>query len=107
MTIFTVHRLGSRTRLVPERFCWTGLLFGPLALALGGAWASALILLLAWWAALHSGFPAIASALPVATGLFGFDWERLELRLGGWVAEGVVAGQGRDHARLRLLDRMA
>ena len=105
MTIFTVHRLGGRIRLVPERFCWSGLLFGPFSLAIGGAWATALLLVLAWWAALHWQVRLVAWALPIATGLFGFDWRRLELRLGGWVPSGVVAGHGRDDALLRLLDR--
>ena len=107
MTLFTVHRFGGRIRLVPERFCWTGLVFGPLALAIGGAWASALLLVLAWWGALHWHLPVVAWTLPVATGLFGFDWKRLELRLGGWIDDGVVAGKGRDHALLRLFDRPA
>ncbi len=107
MTIFTVHRLGSRIRLVPDRFCWTGFLFGPLALAIGGAWLGALLLLLSWWAAIHWNLPLIAATLPVATGLFGFDWKRFELRLGGWIADGVIAGQGRDHALLRLIERAA
>ncbi len=107
MTLFSVHRAGDRVRLVPDRFSLPALLFGPLALAVAGAWLGALLLVAAWMLALRFGLVVLYWGLPALAGLFASDWRRFELGLGGWRADGVVAGLGADHAALRLADQDA
>ena len=106
MTVFTVHRGGrAGPLLVPDRFSWAGLLFGPLFLAAAGAWLGFLLYVAAELAMFRFGAPSLVLVLHAATALSGHDWRRFELRLGGWTEDGIVVGAGRDHALLRLAER--
>ncbi len=113
MRVYTAHRRGGRLALVPEGGSLGALLFGPLWLALHGAWLAALAsaiveLALGRAAALHPGGPwpvALLAGVTAAIGMFGQDLRRLELAAGGYAPFGLVAGRFVDDARLRLADR--
>ena len=105
MRIYTAHlRAGRGPVLVREGFSWGAFLFGPLWLAVKGAWVAAALALAALVLAGTTPFGPVAGfALFFLLGLFGNDFRRWSLRLGQFTLEQVVAGRSRDEAMLRLL----
>ena len=94
--------------LVPEGFSWGACIFGPLWLAIVGAWIAAAGLLLVWvllLAFVHGPLRApLELVLAVATGLFGQDLRRLALDWRGYGMAQVIAGRDEEVAFARLLD---
>lgn len=113
MRIYTTHRRAEQLRLVPEGGSLAALVFGPVWLAVHGAWLAALAgaiveLLLGRAVGSHLLAPwsvACLACVVVGIGMFGQDLRRLELAAGGFVPAGVVAGRSVDEALLRLGDR--
>jgi hypothetical protein len=110
MRVWTVHtRDASRPVLVPERFTWAGLLFGPFWLLSRGAWLAGLIALAADFAILFAKIGPAGTVLGFGTawliGLFGNDLRRWSLDRRGYRLTEVVAEQDQDAALARLLTR--
>lgn len=118
MRIWTVHlpphageSAGSPRpipRLLPERFSWGAVVFGPLWLLARGLWVSAIL----WCAVAVAAVALLPPALvPPALGtlqlLLGFsahDLRRAALQQRGWTLLQVVAAPDEDAALLRLID---
>ena len=114
MRVFTVHMPPAENAsagetlplLVPERFSWGALLFGPLWLLAHRLWwpaagfllASLLLGLLSPWA---------AAGLQVVFAFEAEDIRRWALARQGWQAAGVVAAPDQQAATQRLLDAAA
>jgi hypothetical protein len=103
MRAFTVHlppaAVTSAPILMPERFSFWALVFGPLWLMRHGVW---------WWglAALALSIVApwpVEVAIHVLCGLCGRDARRAALGRRGWRLEGVVMAENADAALRRLL----
>ena len=95
--------------LVPDGFCWPGLILGWLALLRPGGWLGAalagLVALLIGLLARHlPGVWALLPGLHLAVALFAHDWRRWELAQAGYVPGPLVAGRDAGAALLRLLD---
>jgi len=110
MKFWTGHlRDDAAPVLVPERFSGGALVFGPLWLAVHGAWIPAALVLAAdiLIAALPSGptQAALLLALAIWTGVAGNDLRRWSLRLRGFVLREVVGARDETEALGRLLDR--
>ncbi|CAH2600699.1 protein of unknown function [Rhodovastum atsumiense] len=109
MTIWTAYlRQGRPPVLVPETFSWGAALFGPLWLAVHGAWIAAVLALCAGLA-LGLALPAPAGTLAALAlawflGLTGQDLRRWSLEQRGWRLAGVVAAPDDDGALARLLE---
>jgi hypothetical protein len=109
MKTWTVHlRAGTAPVLVPETFCWTALLLGPLWLLAHRAWIAAVLVLCAETAALAAAHGTLRLMLALAIlwslGLFGQDLRRWSLGRRGFVLSHVVAAATGDAATARLLD---
>ena len=110
MKFWTGHlRDDAAPVLVPERFSWGALIFGPLWLAAHSAWVPAALVLAAdiLLAALTAGptRAALLLALAVWLGVTGNDLRRWSLRLRGFVLREVVIGRDETEALGLLLDR--
>ena len=110
MRFWTGHfRPGAPPVLVREGFSRGALVFGPLWLAVHGAWIPAALVLAAdiLIAALPSGptQAALLLALAIWTGVAGNDLRRWSLRLRGFVLREVVGARDETEALGRLLDR--
>ncbi len=108
MKTYTVHLHRRKAPvLVPERFSWGALFFGPLWLLLHGAWVAVVlslaILFLAWTVPPLSLRPLLVAGLMLLHGLLGNDVRRWHLGFRRFRLEGVVAGRSRDEALFRLL----
>jgi hypothetical protein len=106
--VFTAHTHPARAPvLVPERFSWAALIFGPLWLAAHRAWIAAAVLLLLDLLATRLPEPGwrpyVSLALAVLAGLLGNDLRRWSLARRGRPAVHVVAARNRDEAYARLL----
>jgi hypothetical protein len=108
--VYTAYiRAHAAPVLVPERFSWGALLFGPLWLALHGAWIAA-ILAFAADAAIGELVPDISgavlsAALALLLGLFGQDLRRWTLERRGFAMAHIVAAPDAESALVRLLQR--
>jgi len=110
MRFWTGHvRDGAAPVLVREGFSWGALIFGPLWLAMRGAWVPAALVLAAiiLIAALSAGpaEAALFAALAVWLGVSGNDLRRWSLRLRGFVLQEVVGARGETEALGELLER--
>jgi hypothetical protein len=115
MRSWTVHAAANRAtvpttiaadvRLVPEGFCWAGLLLGPLWLLAQGSWLAGSALLLAGGALaflLPDLAPSVLFALHAIAGLLAHDLRRVALQRRGLPVAGVIVAAHRDDAILRL-----
>ena len=103
MRAYTLHLPPAATTqapiLMPERFSWWGLFFGPLWLMRHGVW---------WWglgalaAAVLAPWP-VGLAIHLLCGLCGPDARRAALGRRGWRLETVVVAENADAALHRLL----
>jgi hypothetical protein len=114
MRVFTVHTPPAghaaageaMPLLVPERFSWAALLFGPLWLLAHRLWwpaaallgASMLLGLLSPWA---------AAGVQLVFAFEAEDVRRWALARQGWTVAGVVAAADAERATQRLLDAAA
>jgi hypothetical protein len=108
--IWTVHsRAGRAPVLIPEKFSWGGLVFGPLWLLAHGSWIPGVIALAVCIALAVALPPPLGTILDVALfwaiGLAGNDLRRWSLARRGFALVQVVAERNTDAALARLLDR--
>ncbi|MFT8719896.1 hypothetical protein [Acetobacter sp.] len=97
--------------LVSQKTRWSILFFGALALLGSGARITGLLaiaLILVTSALLANSWLLPVIMLPgrIALAVFGSEIIEWELRLRGFVRNGVVAGPNKDAALLRYMDRM-
>ena len=109
MRIYTVHlRPLAPPVLVPERFSWGALLFGPLWLAAYRAWVPAAIALAASLLILALASDAtqavLLAGLAVLLGQSGQDLRRWSLAQRGYRLVRVLAASNEDAALERLLN---
>jgi hypothetical protein len=105
---WTAHLHASKPPvLLKEGFAWGGYLFGPLWLAVRGAWIPAALGIAAY--VLIFAVCGERTALPLIAlanwtiGLFGLDLLRWALHLRGFTLAHVVAARDADSAFVRLL----
>ncbi len=109
MTVWTVHlRAGRPAVLVPERFSFWAMLFGPLWLLAHGAWIPAVLVFCAFVVAAVAVPGSLGLVVLVGmawlVGLSAQDMRRWSLGLRGYALVHVVAGTDADVAVARLHD---
>ncbi len=107
MKTYTVHLHRRKPPvLVPERFSWGALIFGPLWLLLKGVWIPAVlsgaVLFLACTVPPPPLRPLAAIGVMVLLGLLGNDLRRWDLGFRRFRIGCVVAARNRDEALFRL-----
>ena len=108
MKVYTAHvHPARRPVLVPERFSWSAVFFGPFWLLWHRAWIPAALaaaaLVLACTAVPPHARRDAAILLLLVLGVFGNDLRRWSLERAGYALGHVVAGRSRDEATFRLL----
>lgn len=108
MIFWTAHlRSEAEPVVIPERFAWGGLVFGPFWLALHRAWVPAVIVL-----ALDVLIGALAPSpadivlecgLALLVGLLGHDLRRWNLQARGYLQTHVLAARDESDALGRVL----
>lgn len=118
MRAYTVQRQPSYGApvVLPERFSWWALIFGPLWLLWNGLWLSALGLF-ALEIGVQAGIehlrlgPVVAGAAGLAVAIwFGFtarDWQRWRLAASGYVLVDTVIADSESEAEWRHTHRFA
>jgi hypothetical protein len=114
MRVFTVHTPPAENAsagepmplMVPERFSWAALLFGPLWLLAHKLWGPAAVLFVAS-AVLGFVSPWAAAGLQLVFAFEAEDVRRWALARQGWSVAGVVAAADAEAATQRLLDAAA
>lgn len=108
MTFWTAHlRNETEPLVIPERFAWGGLLFGPLWLALHGTWIPAIVVLaldiLIGVLAPRPADIVLGCALALMVGLLGHDLRRWNLQARGYLETHVLSAPTEADALSRLL----
>lgn len=108
MTFWTAHlRNEAEPVVIPERFAWGGLVFGPFWLALHRAWiAAAIVLALDVLIGVLAPSPidiVAECALALLVGLLGHDLWRWSLQARGYLETHVLAARDETEALGRLL----
>ncbi|HVY13701.1 MAG TPA: DUF2628 domain-containing protein [Rhodopila sp.] len=108
MTFYSTHlKPNAEPILVPERFAWGALVFGPLWLAAHCAWIPAVLAFVAGLLIVtltHGGLAVLLmSGLAAILGLTGNDLRRWSLERRGYVLVHVFGGRDEIEAMQRLL----
>lgn len=109
MTFYSTHlKPHQEPVLVPERFAWGALFFGPIWLLVHRAWIPAVLALAAMVLAAalfhRPQAAALITGLAVLLGLTGHDLRRWSLERRGYLLVHVVSGRDEIDAMRHLLE---